>query len=104
MKKCFFTIAFAYGGLHNYTTYLSSASDKTWQRFWFFQSLTNWGRDELITDLTADDDSIQVVAFYSYEGPASNSIGWRLDYGDAFLEGTTDITVQDSAYATVGKL
>ena len=83
---------------------LFSASDKTWQRFWFFQSLTNWGRDELITDLTADDDSIQVVAFYSYEGPASNAIGWRLDYGDAFLEGTTDITVQDSAYATVGKL
>ena len=67
-------------------------------------ALRNPSRDELITDLTADDDSIQVVALYSYEGPASNSIGWGLGYGDAFLEGTTDITVQDSAYATVGKL
>ena len=71
-----------------------------------FQSLTNWGREDLTTDLTADDDSIQVVAFFSVPNPlgdasATNSIGWKLDYGDAFLEGTTDVAVQDQPYPTL---
>ena len=33
-----------------------------------FQSLTNWGREEVVTDLIADDNSIQMVAFYTYVG------------------------------------
>ena len=36
--------------------------------FFFFQSLTNWGREEVVTDLIADDNSIQMVAFYTYVG------------------------------------
>ena len=69
--------------------------------------MTNWGREDLTTDLTADDDSIQIVAFFSVPHPlgdasiTTNSIGWRLDYGDAFLEGTTDIEVEDHDLDTV---
>ena len=61
----------------------------------------------MTTDLTADDDSIQIVAFFSVPHPlgdssiTTNSIGWRLDYGDAFLEGTTDIEVEDHDLDTV---
>ena len=33
-----------------------------------YQSLTNWGREEVVTDLIADDNSIQMVAFYTYVG------------------------------------
>ena len=60
----------------------------------------------MTTDLTADGDSIQVVGFFSVPNPlsdagATNSIGWRLDYGDAFLEGTTDVAVQDQPFPTV---
>ena len=59
----------------------------------------------MTTDLSVDDDSIQVVAFFSYEGTASNSLGWRLDYGDAYLEGTTDIAVStDTVFPLVSIL
>ena len=37
-----------------------------------FQSLTNWGRDSLVTDLIADDNSIQIVVFYTYTGNKNN--------------------------------
>lgn len=60
-----------------------------------FQSLTNWGRDEIVTDLQADDNSVQVVVFYSFIGTATNNIAWTLNYGDDVLNGQTEIEVVD---------
>jgi hypothetical protein len=33
-----------------------------------FTTLTNWGRNKMTPDLTADDDSIQMVIFYNVAG------------------------------------
>ena len=74
----------------------------------FHQSLTNWGRDELTTDLTADEDSVQVVVFYQYEekvdplpNPPVYAIEWKVDYGDANVAGQTDIVVSGDEYGEV---
>lgn len=67
----------------------------------YFQSLTNWGREDLVTDLIPDEDAIQIVVFYNYVGTDSNTIDWNLDYGDDALTGSTTIATDTAQYATV---
>ena len=69
--------------------------------FVILQSLTNWGRDKLVTDLTPDEDSIQIVAFFSYMGGSETlaTLSWRLDYGNAYLEGYSNVTTVGSSDA-----
>ena len=62
----------------------------------------------MTTDLTADDDSVQIVVFYQYlekleplPNPPVASIQWKVDYGDANVEGQTDIAVSGDDYAEV---
>ena len=58
----------------------------------------------MTTDLTADDDSVQVVVFYQYvedAGAETADIGWKLDYGDASVDGKTTIDISSDDYGEV---
>ena len=58
----------------------------------------------MTTDLTADDDSVQVVVFYQYTEAATeatHNIGWKVDYGDASVEGETTLEISGDNYAEV---
>ncbi len=53
------------------------------------QSLTNWGRDQVVTDLTPDDNAIVVVAFLQICQPTSAgtiSVPYQLGYGGSVAE------------------
>ena len=58
----------------------------------------------MTTDLTADDDSVQVVVFYQYAEAAAegtHNIEWKVDYGDASVQGETSIDISGDEYAEV---
>ena len=50
-------------GLSSYYETKVSQSYKIKILRYYFQGLTNWGRESMVADLTPDADAIQVVAF-----------------------------------------
>ena len=64
----------------------------------------------MTSDLIADDDSVQIVVFYQYlekldpiPDPPVAAIEWKVDYGDAKVEGQTNIAVSGDDYSEVFK-
>lgn len=63
---------------------------------YFIQGLTNWGRDDIVSDLTPDEDSIQVTAYFQICSTPSvvnakvgydltaNTVGATLGSGSAY--------------------
>ncbi len=63
------------------------------------QGLTNWGKDDIVPDLTPDSDSIQIMAYMQVcEGTAAGplEIPHTLTYGDTDLTGKFDMTIGSS--------
>lgn len=69
-----------------------------------FKDLTNWGTDPIVTDLTPDGDSIQVVAYMQtcLGAPAGAfQIPYTLAYGTATSTGNFEITLTADTKAPV---
>ena len=73
------------------------------------QGVTNWGREDMIPDLTPDDDSINIVVFYKVEpspGAINHTIAHTLEPGtDTAITGeykietqASDLTVRTSSF------
>lgn len=68
----------------------------------YFQGLTNWGRENIVSDLTPDDDSIEIIAFFSVCDTATDGtkiVNHELKAGTAEPHtGTYNIDVNATAF------
>ncbi len=69
----------------------------------YWQTLANWGRDKINTDLTPDENSIQFLVFYSVlAGPdAAYSLDYTVSYGTGTISGSDTIELGDTNMVAV---